>query len=293
MGAVYAGTHTGIGKRVALKFLDVSATHGDGAIDRFQREARAASAIESAHIVQIFDSGTTDDGRPYLVMELLEGEDLRTHLDREGPLPAEDVIAIAQQILRGLGRAHSANIIHRDLKPDNVFLCRRENEPLVVKIVDFGISKIARTGPAADTLTHQGTVLGTASYMSPEQAQSVPDIDGRADLFSVGAIVFEALAGRAPHEGPTYESVLIKICTEDAPHLTSLNEDVPPKVAATVARALARDRDQRFDTAEDFSAALGDALCSEHELARPARPRWLWLALAGGALTADTAYGTP
>jgi serine/threonine-protein kinase len=120
--------------------------------------------------------------------------------------------------------------------------------------------------------------------MSPEQAQSVPDIDGRADLFGVGAIIFEALSGRAPHEGPTYESVLIKICTEDAPDLNSLNADVPPKVAAAVARALARDRDQRFDTAEDFSAALEDALRSEPEPPARARPRWLWLALAGGAL---------
>src|SRR5262249_2345455 len=143
--------------------------------------------VESAHIVHIFDSGTTDDGRPFLVMELLTGEDLRSVLKREGRAPLEDVVHVMGQVLRALARAHAAGIIHRDLKPDNIFLCRRDDDPMFVKIVDFGISKITRRMATADTLTRRGSVLGTAFYMSPEQAQAFPDIDGRTDLYSAGA----------------------------------------------------------------------------------------------------------
>ena len=168
MGAVYRATHTAIGKRVALKFLDHNAARDSDSVTRFQREAEAASAVESAHIVQIFDSGTGPGGRPYLVMELLNGEDLRARLRREGRVPLAEVVHIAGQVLRALGRAHAAGIVHRDLKPDNVFLCQRDDDPMFVKIVDFGISKVASRTATANTLTQRGTVLGTAFYMSPE-----------------------------------------------------------------------------------------------------------------------------
>ena len=256
MGAVYQATHRSIGKRVALKFLDRDAARDTAAVARFQREAEAASAIESEHIVHIFDSGVSEDGRPFLVLELLQGEDLRARLQRERRLPIPDVVNIAAQVLRALSRAHAAGIVHRDLKPDNVFLCRRDDEALFVKLVDFGISKIARKTPSSHTLTHQGMVLGTAYYMSPEQAQAFSDVDGRSDLYSLGAIMYEALAGTPPHVGSAYEAILINICTKDAADVRSHAPEVPEALALVVARALSRERDQRYQNAAEFLEAL-------------------------------------
>jgi serine/threonine-protein kinase len=257
MGAVFQAANLAIGKRVALKFLDHEAAQNRQACLRFQREAEAAGMAESAHIVQIFDSGVTDAGLPFLVMELLTGEDLRARLAREGRLGVASALRIVSQVLRALLCAHEAGIVHRDLKPDNVFLCARDDDPSFVKLVDFGISKVARSRPA-DTLTNRGTVLGTAFYMSPEQAQSFADIDGRTDLFSVGAILFEMLSGQPPHLAPTYEAVLIAICTHDAPDVRTLSPDVPPALAALVARALQRDREQRFQSAREFLSAISE-----------------------------------
>ncbi|HMJ13511.1 MAG TPA: serine/threonine-protein kinase, partial [Polyangiaceae bacterium] len=259
MGAVYGATHTSIGKRVALKFLERDIARDRDAALRFQREAEAVSKVESAHIVQIFDSGTTEDGLPFLVMEHLQGEDLRARLRRESRLPPNDVVHIAGQVLRGLSRAHEAQIVHRDLKPDNIFLCLRDDDPVFVKIVDFGISKIVREN-TVDTLTRRGTVLGTAFYMSPEQAQALRDIDGRADLYSLGAILYEALAGRPPHVGTAYEAVLISICTTDAPDVRTLASNVPEALARVVHKALRRDRNERYATANEFYEALSQAV---------------------------------
>ena len=257
MGAVFQATNLAIGKRVALKFLDHEAAQNREACQRFQHEAEAAGMAESAHIVQIFDSGSTEAGLPFLVMELLTGEDLRARLRREGRLEVSAALRITSQVLRALMRAHAAGIVHRDLKPDNIFLCARDDDPSFVKIVDFGISKVARAR-VADTLTRRGTVLGTAFYMSPEQAQSFADIDGRTDLFSVGAILFEMLAGGPPHVGPTYEAVLIGICTNDAVDVRTRAPEVPAAVAALVQKALERERERRFQSAAEFHAALSE-----------------------------------
>jgi serine/threonine-protein kinase len=259
MGSVFQATNLAIGKRVALKFLNRDAARDPDATERFQREALAASVVESSHIIQIFDSGTSEDGLPFLVMELLGGEDLRARLVREGRLSVEAAAAVAVQVLRALVRAHAGGIVHRDLKPDNVFLCERDDASLYVKIVDFGVSKLSRSA-ALDTLTGRGTVLGTAYYMSPEQAQSFPDIDGRTDLFSVGAILYECLGGRPPHVGPTYEAVLIAICTRQPDDIRSLAPDVPRAVADVIHRALAAERSQRFASAQAMLDALSAAL---------------------------------
>jgi serine/threonine protein kinase len=256
MGAVFSATNETIGKRVALKFLTREAARDKSATQRFQREAEAAGVIESEHIVHVFDSGTTEDGLPFLVMELLSGEDLRTRLQREGTLPVSQAVDIATQILRGLVRAHAAGIIHRDLKPDNIFLCRRDDGSTLAKIVDFGISKLSH-GRSAKTLTRRGTVLGTAYYMAPEQAQAAEGVDHRADLYGVGTILFEMLAGRPPHVAPTHEAVLVAICTKDAPDVRTLRSDTPEEVARVVARALARERDERLASALDFLEELG------------------------------------
>jgi eukaryotic-like serine/threonine-protein kinase len=263
MGAVFQATHAAIGKRVALKFLRAASGRGEAAT-RFQREAEAASLAESPHIVQIFDSGRSEHGQPFLVMELLTGEDLRERLRREGRLPPAVAVHVAAQILKALKQAHAAGIVHRDLKPDNVFLCRREDEPSYVKLVDFGISKLQQRA-GVDTLTHAGAVLGTAFYMSPEQAQSVPDIDGRTDLFSVGALLYEMLTGAPPHRAPSYEAVLIAICTKDAADVRSVVPDVPAELSRVVARALRRDRAERYQSAGEMLADLERSLVARSE----------------------------
>lgn len=263
MGAVYEAQNISIGKRVALKFIDAEAATDGEVVTRFQREAEAASAVESAHIVQVFDTGLTASGRPYLVMEYLPGESLGAKLRREGKLSISEATHIVAQALRGLSRAHAAGVIHRDLKPDNIFLVDRDDDPRFVKLVDFGISKIARKPGELEggTITRKGTVLGTPYYMSPEQAQALPDLDLRTDLFSMGAILFECLSGKAPCAGLTsYEAVIVAICSRDAPDIRIFEPDVPPGLAAVVTRALQRDREARFPSATTFLDALREAM---------------------------------
>ena len=259
MGAVYEAEHLGLGKRVAIKFIDQEFATDERVVARFAREARAMSAIESAHIVTVFDAGT-EDGRPYLVMELLRGEDLGQRLRRMRRVPLPEAMHIVAQVLKGLAKAHAAGIVHRDLKPDNVFLVKSDTDPLFAKIVDFGVLKIERprdkTSPLA--LTGRGTVLGTPFYMCPEQAQAMPDVDVRADIYSVGAILFECLTGRPPHTGETYEQIILSICMRDAPDIRAIDPTLSPEVASFVARALARERADRFPSAERMLAALHD-----------------------------------
>ena len=267
MGAVYEAEHIAIGKRVAIKFVDPEFATDEKVVARFAREARAMSAIESAHIVTVFDAGT-EDGRPFLVMELLRGEDLGQRLRRTRLVELPAAMHIIAQVLKGLARAHAAGIVHRDLKPDNVFLVKHDTDPLFAKIVDFGISKIER--PRANTsplaLTGRGTVLGTPFYMSPEQAQASSDVDGRTDLYSVGAILFECLTGRPPHTGESYEQIILSICMREAPSVRTFDPAIPENVAAFITRALTRDRTQRFASAERMLAAL-------HEVAPEERTR--------------------
>ena len=257
MGTVYEALNTAIGKRVAMKFIDADTVQNADAVARFQREAQAASAVESAHIVDIFDSGISEAGQPYIVMELLRGEDLGHRIKRCGRLELGEAVHVTAQILRGLHRAHKAGIVHRDLKPDNVFLVDRDDDPNFAKVLDFGISKVRRQGETpVNTLTRQGTVLGTPFYMSPEQAQAQPDVDARSDLWSVGAILYECLTGRPPYSGATYEQVIVNICMHDAEDVRTFNPSVPEGVADVLARALARDREDRFEDAREFLDAL-------------------------------------
>jgi serine/threonine-protein kinase len=267
MGAVYEAEQLGLGKRVAIKFVDPEFATDEQVVSRFAREARAMSTIESAHIVTILDAGT-EDGRPYLVMELLRGEDLGQRLRRTRTVPIGEAMHVVAQVLKGLARAHRAGIVHRDLKPDNVFLTKTDTDPLFAKIVDFGISKIDRPRASTTpmTLTGRGTIIGTPLYMSPEQAQCAAEVDGRADLYSVGAILFECLSGRPPHVGETYEQVILSIVMREAPDIRTIEKSIPDDVAAFLARALARDRDQRFASAERMLAAL-------HEIAPAERLR--------------------
>ena len=260
MGCVYEAINTSIQKRVAMKVIDQELAKNDEATARFQREALAASAVESPQIVQIFDAGFTEGGTPFIVMELLRGRDLGDVLKERGRLSPGDVLPIVAQILKGLHYAHEAGIVHRDLKPDNVFLCQRDDEPLRVKLLDFGVSKIARDGRDVplQTLTRQGTVVGTPYYMSPEQAQAFPDVDGRTDIYSVGAILYECLVGRPPHIGKSYEQVIVNICMKDVAPVDEQNPEVGTELAEVIHKALSKEREDRFESARDFLQALAD-----------------------------------
>jgi serine/threonine-protein kinase len=256
MGSVYEAEGDG-GVRLAVKILDRQWARDEVVAARFAREARAASAVASEHIVRVLDGGT-DGSCPYLVMELLEGEDLGARLRRRRHLELDEALGIVEQVLVGLVAAHAAGIVHRDLKPDNVLLTGGPDVVDRVKIVDFGMSKLDR--PAGSTkplaLTRKGVVLGTPLYMSPEQARASPEVDARSDLFAVGAILFECLAGRPPFTGETHEQVMLRICMDDAPDVRRWAPEVPDALAALVARALAREREARWASADEMLAAL-------------------------------------
>jgi serine/threonine-protein kinase len=261
MGVVFEAENLAVGKRVALKFIDSESAQSAEGLQRFQREARAAGTIESAHIVQVFDVGE-EQGRPFLVMELLRGENLGTRLHRQGCLSVAETVHVMEQVLRGLHRAHGKGIIHRDLKPENVFLEKTDADPMFAKIVDFGISKFV--GPdkpfGQNTITQRKVVLGTPYYMAPEQARSVPDLDERADLWSLGVIGYECLSGIKPFAGDTYEQVIIAICTQPPVDLHTVSPEIPPSLADVIMQALTLDRDHRYGSAEEFMQALQRAV---------------------------------
>lgn len=278
MGVVYEAEAAGGSERFAVKILDREHTRDDRVVARFAREGRAASAAKSEHIVRVLDGGT-EAGCPYLVMELLRGEDIGKRLRRVKRLGVRESLAIVGQVLEGLAAAHARGIVHRDLKPDNVILVQQGGDAALAKIVDFGMSKIER--PAGGTkpleLTRKGVVLGTPLYMSPEQARASPELDARSDLYSVGAILFECLAGRPPHVGETYEQIMLAICMNKAPDVRRWAPEVPQEVAAFVAKALETEPDARWQTAGEMLAALrkasGAPPIDANELKRRARTR--------------------
>jgi serine/threonine protein kinase len=273
MGAVYEAEDAR-GARVAVKLLDRDWARDDVAGGRFAREARAASDVASDHIVRVLEGGS-EDGCPYLVMELLQGEDLGKRLRQRRRLELDESLHVVEGMLQGLVAAHAAGIVHRDLKPDNVILVERSGEVDFVKIVDFGMSKLDRppgsTAPLA--LTGKGVVLGTPLYMSPEQARAAPDVDARSDLYAVGAILFECLTGRPPFTGETHEQILLRICMEEAPDCRRWAPEVPDAVAAFVGRSLAHAPEERFPSADAMLAALRAIGCVGARDERRARRR--------------------
>ena len=304
VGAVYEAIQVSTGEPVAIKLLWAQHASDESVVSRFAREAKAASAVASEHIARVLDSGS-HEGRPFLVIELLVGEDLGASLRRRHRLSIDETAHIVAQILGGLASAHAAGIVHRDLKPDNVLLVERGADRAFVKIVDFGTSKIQPlTGKTAPlSLTRNGVAVGTPLYMSPEQAEARGDVDERSDLYSVGALAFECLTGRPPHVGETDEDVVAAICTRDAPPVRSLAPATPEGLSAFVDKALARDRMARFSSARQMLEALADAVPSSRPTGSPPSPRaaprrtpapslvsrpplaaWTWVAAFGAAL---------
>ena len=282
------------GALFALKRLDRATTADEVAMGRFAREVRAASTVQSDHIVRVLDVGT-EGGSPFLLMERLRGEDLGACLQRATRLEPGHAVDIARQVLAGLDGAHAAGVVHRNLKPDNIFLAERPGEAPCVKILDFGMSKIRPLGTTVPlALTRKGVAIGTPLYMSPEQAAARPDVDAQSDLYSVGAILFECLTGRPPHVGETADAVLHAIRTTRPPRLRDVAPELPRRLAAVVDRALAVDRTERFRSAEDMRRALAASLEPGGRGRRGAHGS-LWLAgaaaLAVGVMIAVVAAG--
>ncbi len=301
MGAVYAARNKLTGRRVAIKLVpEKSGTDEDMAV-RFLREARAASAIEHPNVVQVFDAGQSD-GHLFMVMELMDGEPLSKLIHREAPLEPQRIIDILGPILDALAFAHGHGIIHRDIKPANIFLARMpHSNEAVPKLLDFGIAKYSEDVESLG-LTQSGTIMGTPYYMSPEQLQAREAVDHRADLYSVGVILYEALSGQKPFYAESYASLIVAILQTEPVEIQDLSPDLSPALVGVVSRALQKDRERRFKTSEEMREALelvsselstvnskelatmaGSSAPSESASARPWVPR---VALAAGLLLA-------
>ncbi|HEU4728279.1 MAG TPA: serine/threonine-protein kinase, partial [Kofleriaceae bacterium] len=264
MGAVYEATHALIGKRVAIKVLLDKYAKKDQIVARLEQEARLASAIGHEHIIDITDFGTTEDGRTFVVMEYLDGESLSECLARETRLPEQRILRIASQAASALAAAHAKGIVHRDIKPENLFLLRRKDADFV-KVVDFGISKSLRASDEAEEqprLTQTGMVLGTPLYMSPEQARGDDELDARVDIYALGVIMYEAATGKVPFVGNNYLSVISQVLNEEPRPPRELRPDLSEELEAIVLRAMAKDRGERYASANellsDITALLED-----------------------------------
>ncbi|MBA3500832.1 MAG: serine/threonine protein kinase, partial [Deltaproteobacteria bacterium] len=260
MGKVYLAEHVEIGKRVALKVLHPSYSRMPDLVERFRREARAASKIGHPNIVDVTDSGTTGDGSVYFVMEYLEGVELGSIIEREGALDVSRALKIASQICRALAAAHAQGIVHRDLKPENVFLITRDGAADVVKVLDFGIAKTTEAEAARERrLTSPGMAMGTPEYMAPEQAAGRA-ADARCDVYALGAICYEMVTGIPPYSGDNFMEILTKKATQDPPPPISVRPELAPQVSDLVMAAMARNPDDRPQTMETLEYELNKCL---------------------------------
>ncbi len=262
MGAVYEARHRTTGRKVAVKVIVPAALAGGAdIITRFEREVRASGAIDSPYVVQVFDAGVDPEtGAPYMAMECLHGEDVQHLIQRLGPVPPQLALRICAHACHGLQKAHEAGIVHRDIKSANLFLSRREGDAheLLTKILDFGIAKV-RASPLtgeSHSLTRTGSMLGSPLFMSPEQAIGSKQLDARSDLFSMGVMMYETLAGVTPNGHlDNLGALLIAICSQPARPVQDLAPWVPREVAAIVHKALAINPDDRFQTAAELRGA--------------------------------------
>jgi serine/threonine-protein kinase len=267
---VWVADHLALNTHVAVKLIDPELAKREDARERFKREATAAAQLRSAHVVQILDHGI-DEGNPFIVMELLEGEDLFERLDKRGRLSLRETSKIITQVCRALARAHAAGIVHRDLKPENVFLCNNEDEE-IVKVLDFGVAKV--TDPAKSTMqkTGIGTLIGTPHYMSPEQVKGTSEVDSRTDLWAIGVIAYQCVVGELPFDSEGVGDLLIKISIADPPTPSKVFPGVSSVFDVWFAKACERDRTKRFQSARELAEALARVVASVPEAMRGAPP---------------------
>ncbi len=254
MGIVLATHDMALDRRVALKLLLPEALLHPDAVQRFIREGRSLAKLRNTHVARVLDVGHLNDGSPFMVMELLEGEDLGVRLDRDGAFSPRDAADSVRQACEALAEAHKEQIVHRDIKPANLFLAREAMGGLSVKIVDFGISK--STSRADHSLTTTKVMVGSPVYMSPEQVKSPKTVDTRSDIWSLGVVLFELLTGKTPFDGDTLGEVFGSILEDPIPSAQKLDSRIPSGLDSVIRRCLARNRTQRFQTVQELSAAL-------------------------------------
>jgi serine/threonine-protein kinase len=259
MARVFAATHLGLDVRVAIKVLLPACCDEPSVVERFVQEGKTATKIRSEHVVRMLDVGVVS-GRAYLVMEHLEGQDLESLLRTGGPLPYAEAIDLLLQACEAIGEAHSLGIVHRDLKPANLFLTHRTDGMTCVKVLDFGISKMPRplagAAPTGSHPTLATMVMGSPHYMSPEQMASSATADARADIWSLGAILYELVTGRTAFEGTTPSEIFASVLLGAPPPLRDLRPDVPEGVALVVSRCLERDLALRYSSVDELARAL-------------------------------------
>jgi serine/threonine-protein kinase len=270
MGTVFEGEHLPLGRRVAVKILQPGSNAVGDMAERFRREALVMSRVNSDYIVQIFDVGEDTKVGLYMILELLHGEDLERRLAREKRIDIPTVCMLGYQMARGMAKAHAVGIIHRDLKPANIFLTVRDDGSMLTKVLDFGVSKLREAGVHApfDDITRPGVALGTPQYMSPEQVEARDSLDARSDVWSLSAVLFEAISGRPPFTGNTSLDVMSAVYRDPIPSLRAAAPWVPQVLADVIMSGLVRDRDYRMPSAELFAEALLDAVPEYTELAR-------------------------
>jgi serine/threonine-protein kinase len=256
MGTVWLARDTKLGRAVAIKVMAQELAQVSESLARFEREAKAVAALNSQHVVQVFDYGV-QQGLPFIVMELLQGESLSQRLKREGRIPLADTARLVSQMCKGLKAAHGAGLVHRDIKPSNIFLARHD-DAVIVKLLDFGVVKAVDQHGKSDS-TMSGMLLGTPQYMSPEQARATKKIDHRSDLWSVAVIVYRMLAGTNPFQGESVGDVVLKICSDTLPKITKESPDpLPVELDGFFEKAFGRSPDERFQSAEDMAAVFHD-----------------------------------
>jgi eukaryotic-like serine/threonine-protein kinase len=298
MGLLYACFDTTLSREVAVKLMQRSLAAEPLIAERLMREAMLAAQLRR-HVAQVFDCGMLETGEPYIVMELLSGRDMYAALRESGPITPEELSAVMLQVCDGLAEAHAKGIIHRDLKPENLFCANEPDGSLVIKIVDFGVSK-QLSGRRMRAQTNPGESVGSPQYMSPEQITRPSEVDARTDIWSLGVVMYELLTGHLPFRGAGTAQICAAVLTEPVPSISDYRQDVPPALEFIIRRCLEKDREHRFPDVVALSAALTalDSAAAGHsrftsvrpvgpnatqdEVLSPARPRRRWVGVLCG-----------
>lgn len=264
MGVVVAARHIELDDPVAIKFLSQDLLDNSNALGRFQREARAAARIKHEHVIRVYDVGKLPSGVPYLVMERLDGSDLATLLHDEGPLPLGESLRCVREACAGIAEAHRLGIVHRDIKPSNLFCVRRPNARPSVKVLDFGISKLTEPAPGG-SMTGTSHMLGSPSYMSPEQMRAPNRVDHRTDIWSLGVVLYELATGTLPFGGSSYPELCLSVTSDNPEPPRARCPDLPVELEAIVLKCLRKNRDDRYANVDELAQALDRFAAGQHE----------------------------